>query len=66
MREQGGWIGRVKQIERILQCQYLAVELSAGVVERRRGRGGKGRIRVSSERGSRRKDIMVGGKARME
>lgn len=39
------------------------MELSAvGVVERRRGRGGEGRIRVSSERGSRRKGIMVGAK----
>lgn len=31
-------------------------------MERRRGRGGEGRIRVSSERGSWRKDIMVGAK----
>lgn len=46
-------MGRVKQSERILHCQHLVVELSAvGVVERRGGRGGEGRIRVSSERGS--------------
>ena len=58
-----GRIERVKPSERILHRQYLAVELSAvGVQERRRGRGGEGRIRVSAERGSWRKDIMVGAK----
>lgn len=37
---------------------------AVGVVERGRGRGrgGEGRIRVSSERGSWRRDIMVGAK----
>lgn len=67
MSEQGGWIERVKPSKRILHCQNLAVELSAvGVVERRRGRGGGGRIRVSGEKGELEERHNGGGNARME
>lgn len=71
MREQAGWIERVKPSERILRCQCLAVELSAvGVVDGRRRReaeAAKAELEgVERGGGSWRKRHNGEGKARME